>query len=72
MVQAVESIADGQEPVPVDTEREAWTLILNGAESHVEDAINEDGSFTSDEYEKITSRAMELIKQLREEKDISW
>ena len=72
MVQAMESLASRQESVPVDTEREAWTLILNGAESHVEDAIDEDGSFTPDEYEKITSRALELIKQLREEKDIAW
>ena len=72
MVQTVESFAARQEPVEVDTEREAWTLVLNGAESHVEDAIDEDGSFTADEFEKITSRALQIIKELREEKDIYW
>ena len=56
----------------IDTEREAWTLVLNGAESHVEDAIDEDGSFTPAEYEKITSRAMEIIHDLRIEKDVQW
>lgn len=56
----------------IDVEREAWTLILNGAESYVEDAVDEDGSFTADEFEEITSRAMEVIKGLRKEKDVQW
>lgn len=56
----------------IDAEREAWTLILHGAEHYVEDAYDEDGSFTADEFEEITSLAKRLIKDLRREHDILW
>ena len=51
----------------VDIDAEAWRLLLAGAESHVEDAIDEDGDFAEADYDRITARAMELINQLRTE-----
>ena len=72
MVQAVESIADGQDANEIDTDREAWTLILVGAESYVQNAFDDDRAFTAAEFERITSRALQLIKELRKEKDIYW
>ena len=62
----------GQKMPEIDTEREAWTLILNGAESHVEDALPEDEHLTPEEHWKVVDRAMELIREIREEKDVAW
>jgi len=56
----------------IDIEREAWTFILNGAESYVEDALPEDEHLTSEEHWRVVDRAMELIRELRQEKDVAW
>lgn len=46
-------------------EREAWKLLLDGAESYWEDAIDEDGEFPEDVYRKILDRCGDHIGHLR-------
>lgn len=58
-------IAETQHDATVDLE--AWKLVLSGAESHVEDAIDEDGQFDEATYDQILDRAMDIIKELRAE-----
>lgn len=54
-------------------EREAWRMLLNAAESHVEDAINEDPDVTDDAaFNQIRDRAMDLIRELREQHNAPW
>lgn len=53
-------------------EREAWRMLLNGAESHWEDDIDEGGKYPEDVYEKILDRCGDLIKRLRKEHDAPW
>lgn len=48
----------------VNIDREAWRLLLAGAESHREDAVNESGEFTDADFDAITARAGELIRHL--------
>jgi hypothetical protein len=38
----------------------------------VEDALPEDEHLTPEEHWKVVDRAMELIRELREEKDVAW
>ncbi len=50
-------------------EGEAWRLLLAGAESHTEDAVNEDpdDGLTNDEFKTVRDRAMELIQGLSDQ-----
>jgi hypothetical protein len=52
----------------VDTEREAWKLVLMYAESGVEDDMDEAGEFDEDVYAQIQERAMQIIHDLRTDK----
>lgn len=61
-----EPVGDGQYDED-HIEREAWKLLLDGAESHWEDAIDEDDEFPEDVYQKILDRCGDHIKRLREE-----
>lgn len=44
----------------------AYRLLFDGAESHFEDWIDEEGEFSREDYEKIFKRGFELLAQLRE------
>lgn len=66
--------APGSAPDPdARVETEAWRLLLDGAESYVEDAENEDpdDGFTDAEFDVIRDRAMDLIEELRTQHGVS-
>ncbi len=44
----------------------AYELLFNGAESYMEDWLDEDGEYSREDYERIFSRSFELLNQLRE------
>lgn len=56
----------------LDFEREAWSLLLNGAEDHVKNDLNEDGTLTAEEHRKIIQLAEQFIDDLRKEHDVKW
>lgn len=60
------------ESTEFDVEREAWTVVLNGAESFVEDYFNEDRAFTFEEHKQLVERAKEIITKLKKENDVLW
>lgn len=50
-----------------DIEVEAWRLVCNYAESGVEDDIDESDDYTEDDHDAIVERAMDIIRDLREQ-----
>jgi hypothetical protein len=48
-------------------DQEAWKLLLNYAESGLEDDIDEAGEFDEDTYEEIQEKAWEILRELRAE-----
>lgn len=70
----VEDVDTGPAPAEVDVriEAEAWELVLAGAESHTEDAINEDpdDDLTDEQFSQVRGRAMEIIDELRTSKGV--
>lgn len=48
-----------------EIELEAYAQIFSGAESILEDWINESGDFTDEDFDKIYAKAFELLKELR-------
>lgn len=51
---------------PEQIESRAYELIFNGAESHMEDWIDEEGEYSREDYEQIFKKSFELLDQLRE------
>lgn len=50
-----------------DVDREAWKLVLEGAESHLDDVIDETGEYSPEDWDRVTDRAVELTRELRAE-----
>jgi hypothetical protein len=69
--EAPDWMPDDYEPAALHpaAEAAAWRLLLDGAESHVEDALDEAGDYEDGEFDAIRDRAMALIKELRKEHD---
>lgn len=50
----------------VDIDRQAWKLLLSYAESGLEDDIDEEGEFDEAVYDRIQSRAWDILHELRD------
>lgn len=50
---------------PEQIESAAYELIFNGAESYMEDWIDEGGDYSREDYEKIFAKSFELLRELR-------
>ena len=68
-----EMLDEAPTPLTDDQKRlEAWRMLLNGAESHLEDAINEDGDWSDEDFEEVLKGAREILRQLRAKHKVPW